>query len=78
MTILDSEVRIIFQKIMNQYPTIANFTKTDMKDAINAVDAWIDANAVSFNNVLPTLIKNNLTTQQKYRLLKFILEIKYG
>lgn len=44
---------------------VPNCTKTDLRDAVDATDAWIDANAASYNTALPTLFRNNASVVQK-------------
>jgi hypothetical protein len=47
-------------------------TKPDLLDAITAADAWIDANAASFNAALPAPFRTTATQAQKARLLSYI------
>lgn len=51
--------------------------KADIAAAVNAVDDWVVANAVAFNNALPTAAKNNLTAALKARLLMYVVEQRY-
>jgi len=46
----------------------ANCNNAQIKAAIDATDDWIDSNATSFNNALPTAFRNNATTAQKTQL----------
>lgn len=39
--------------------------KSDLKDAVDATDDWIDANQSSFNTALPSAAQTNLTLAQK-------------
>jgi len=48
-------------------------TKAQFRAAVDAADDWIDSNAASFNNGLPTAAKNNLTAPQKARLLAAVI-----
>ena len=43
-------------------------TRPELRAAVDATDAWIDANAASYNLALPTAARNNLTAKQKARL----------
>jgi hypothetical protein len=47
-------------------------SKTQLDAAIAAVDDWIDANAVSYNNALPVAARSGLTTAQKAELLHLV------
>jgi len=48
-------------------------TKADLRAAINAADAWADANASSYNTALPLPARTVLTAKQKNYLLEFVL-----
>jgi len=48
-------------------------TKAQFRAAVDAADDWIESNAASFNNGLPTAAKNNLTAPQKARLLAAVI-----
>jgi hypothetical protein len=54
-----------------------SLSKIELRDAVNAIDDWIDDNAVAFNNSLPAPAKAQLTQKQKYEIFKRILVIKY-
>jgi hypothetical protein len=45
--------------------TVAGVTKSDIRDAIDATDEWIDDNQASYNQALPDAARNNLTQAQK-------------
>ncbi len=49
----------------------------DLKAAVTAADAWVDANAAAYNNALPTAVKNALTTTQKARLLEAVVRRRF-
>ena len=51
--------------------------KHQLRDVVDAIDDWIDANAASFNNALPEPGKSQLSGKQKYRLFKMVLIYKY-
>lgn len=50
---------------------------SDIRAAVDAADAWIDDNAVSFNDALPVAFRNNATKQQKARLLSYVVTKRY-
>lgn len=52
-------------------------TKTDLRAAINAVDAWVDGNAASFNSALPAAARTGLTAPQKARLLAAVIRRRW-
>jgi len=44
---------------------LGGVAKADLQAAINATDAWIEANQTSFNNALPNPFKTQATLVQK-------------
>lgn len=44
-------------------------TKTDLRAAVDAIDAWVDANATAFNQAIPQPARGALTAKQKAELL---------
>ncbi len=57
---------------------ITNVLKTDLLAAVQAADAWMDANALSFNAALPAAFRNNATIPQKAFLLTIVIAARYG
>jgi hypothetical protein len=51
-------------------------TKADLRAAIDAADAWIDAAATSYNSALPATARAGLTPGQKAFLLAAIVLIR--
>lgn len=54
------------------------FTKADVRAAINAIDDWVAANQTSYNNALPTAVKNGASQTQKTMLLCYVLMRQAG
>lgn len=52
-------------------------TKFDLRAAIDAADAWADANAASYNSALPQPARGALTAKQKARLLAYIINRRF-
>jgi hypothetical protein len=44
---------------------IGDVSKSDLKDAVDATDEWIDDNQASYNAALPETARTNLTQAQK-------------
>lgn len=61
-----------FMREFSQQRIPLNLTKTELKQAIEAVDAWIDANAASFNAALPAAARSALSAKQKAMLLFYV------
>ena len=51
--------------------------KADVRAAVNAADDWANTNAANYNNALPTAAKNNLSAQQKARLLEVVVKRRF-
>lgn len=48
-------------------------TKVQLRNAMNAVDDWVEANFAGFNSALPAGARSDLTPRQKVRLLAIVL-----
>lgn len=53
-------------------------TKDQLAAAVDAVDGWIEANAIAFNNALPQPARGALTAAQKAELLYRVTLKRYG
>lgn len=56
------------QRNAGLFGSVNNVLKSDLLAAVTATDSWIDSNATSFNNALPTAFKNNASLSQKTML----------
>lgn len=54
-----------------------NLSKTELRAAVNAIDAWVDANAASFNNAIPQPARTQLSARQKAELLMFVVRRRF-
>lgn len=54
------------------------FTKAQLRAAIDATDAWIDANQAAYNTALPTAFRNNATLTQKTLLFCYVAMRRAG
>lgn len=52
-------------------------TKADLRAAIDAIDAWVDANAASFNSAIPLPARTALTARQKVALLTWVVRRRF-
>ena len=52
-------------------------SKAELRAAIDAADAWAEANKTSYNTALPAAAKANLTPAEKARLLAYVLLRRY-
>jgi len=62
----------------NLRETTGLITKTELRAAIVATDAWVDANAASYNNALPVIFRNNASLQQKSLLLIAVILMRFN
>lgn len=81
MAVLSNEDRVeIWRDIMNALSGEREpcaLTKTDLRAAIDAADAWVDANKASYNNALPAAARTALTPAQKARLLTIVIKKRF-
>lgn len=56
----------------------ANFTKAQLRTAINETDAWIDANATAFNNALSQPFRGAASLEQKTYLFCYVAMKRAG
>lgn len=52
-------------------------TKADLRAAVNALDAYLDANAAAINAAIPQPARGALTSAQKARLLSLVVLKRY-
>lgn len=52
-------------------------TKAQLRAAVDALDAWLDANASTINAAIPQPARGSLTTPQKARLLTYVIRQRY-
>lgn len=82
MALLDQATRQLIaaavQRAWSDARESAAFTKTDLQAAADATDAWIDANAASFNAALPVAFRTGATTAQKTLLFCYVAMKRAG
>lgn len=52
-------------------------SKTELRAAVDAIDAWIDANGASFNSAIPQPARGALSARQKAELFFFIVRRRF-
>lgn len=67
-----------FMDEMSRGREACGVTKADIRAAVNAVDAWADTNAPSFNAAIPQPARGALTAKQKARLLFRVTQKRLG
>lgn len=68
----------VWRYFMRHNTDPAAFTKADLRAAINACDAWIEANASAFNLALPQPFRGAATADQKTLLLCWVAMRRAG
>lgn len=54
-----------------------SITKIDLRAAIDAADAWADANATSYNTAIPQPARTALSARAKARILMYVLRRRF-
>jgi hypothetical protein len=73
-----AEVWADFMRSLSTAREGCTISKAEMRAAVDAADAWIEANAASFNSALPAAARAGLTTNQKARLLAVVTLKRFG
>lgn len=67
----------LMREISRVTEPLGALTKADLRAAVDAADAWVDANASSYNTALPQPARSVLTAKQKARVLMFIMRRRF-
>lgn len=54
------------------------FSKADLRASVDAIDAWIDANAGTINQEFAGTFKSGATAEQKALLFSYVALTRYG
>jgi hypothetical protein len=73
----DQDRKDIWAKWMQDNTEGVTITKQDVRAAVDAVDAWVDANQTSYNNAIPQPARGALTTDQKARILMEVVTRRF-
>lgn len=78
----DEQRRVVHAELTRRFSdrrdALPSILKQDVRDAVNSTDQWIEDNKVSFNNSLPTPIKNNFTAKMKAELFFLVAMEKFS
>jgi hypothetical protein len=78
MTLTTEQRRAIWEKIMRGSDNCGGITKAQLLAAVNAIDDWWEtAGASDGNAAIPQPQRGILTTKQKARLFRALLEARY-
>lgn len=80
MTLTTEQMKKAFPRMVDEYVKSkpCDLTKQDFKDALNAIDDWLELPATkqTINNLFPTNFKNNASVDDKIQILLIVLESK--
>ena len=71
----DAMRRLLWSKFMKDISIKRQeiaITKLELREAINAIDVWVENNQANFNSSLPIEARTKLTAVQKAFLLAFV------
>lgn len=60
------------------FGSAAGVQKSDLQEAVDAADQWVDDNSASFNNALPVTFRTNASTGQKSLLLVAVVLMRFN
>lgn len=72
MVLTDPERLEVWAYMMRRRMCPPLVSKADFRAAVDACDAWAEANATAFNNALPVAYRNNASAPEKSLLLAYI------
>lgn len=77
----DTDRRTLWAAFMSEVSArreaLGALTKADLRAAVDAMDAWIEANAVSFNQAIPLPARTALTAKQKAELFFAVVRRRF-
>ena len=65
------------QKVSERREPLGALTKSELRDALNAIDVWVDDNAALFNAALPQPARSEVTAKQKAELFMFVVSGRF-
>lgn len=74
----DTNRNRVWRWFMRHNTEACNFTKTDLRAAIDACDTWVESNSTSFNTALPQPFRGQASATQKTLLLCWVAMRRAG
>jgi hypothetical protein len=79
MAVLSDSDRInVWAEFMRNGQGDLGITKADLRAAVDAIDAWLEANSAAFNSTIPQPARGAMSTRQKAALLKAVVTKRYS
>jgi hypothetical protein len=66
------------QFMRDEAAPVVGVLKADLLAAVIALDVFFDTNSTAINNAIPQPARAALTTAQKSRLVRYVIEKRYG
>lgn len=80
MTLTNEQMQKAFPRMVDEYvkDKPCDLTKKDFKDALNAIDDWLNlpATKTTINNLFPANFKAKASVNDKIQILLIVLESK--
>lgn len=74
----DNERQVLWARWMRENTApLGSLTKAELRDAVNAIDQWIEDNAASFNLAIPQPARSALTAAQKVALFLYVVRRRF-
>lgn len=67
----------VWAEAMHTIASLTGVTKVEFRAAVDAADAWADANQASYNSALPLPARTAMSTVQKTLLLVLVITKRY-
>ena len=78
MALLSEPIRVqVWEKFMRENAESVSITRQDLRLAVNAVDDWLEANAVAANAAIPQPARAALSASQKAAILMYVTARRY-
>lgn len=84
MTVLsDADRKTECQRFMNNVderqdaPGWSGMTKAQLRDAVNAIDQWVEDNKASFNSAIPQPARGKLSSKHKSEILFYVIRRRW-
>jgi len=80
MAVLSEQSRFsVWAKYMHSSEILStgDLLKTDLREAVNAIDDFLNTNASAINSAFPVAARTTLTVKQKALLLEYVISQRY-
>lgn len=79
MAVLSDEKRIeAWERLMRDNRDVIAINKNELREAVNAIDQFLENNAATINNAFPAAAKNGLSAGQKALVVAYVALNRYG